>query len=285
MTVIRTVRQMRTPERTVIQLSDPHLEAAETGADVRLALALETLRISGLRPAAILLTGDLSEDGSPESYARLRAAVDPVAAELGAPVVSIPGNHDLGDAFREGILDGEPLHRAVDVHGLRIVGLDTTVPGRPHGELGAGQLEWLDDVLAKPAKHGTVLALHHPPVPTVHPLLGRIGLRDPDRLARVVRGTDVRIMVCGHAHAVAAGTLAGIPVWSAPALGVTSDPLPPAGQMRAWGDIGGLTRIDLFDDDVVATLIPLSSAPTAIYDDPIAERVGWLDELEAGDRD
>jgi 3',5'-cyclic AMP phosphodiesterase CpdA len=276
---------MRTPVRTVIQLSDPHLHAAETGADERLALALETVRISGVRPAAILVTGDLSDDGSAESYARLRAAVTPVADALGAPVVSIPGNHDVLDAFRDGILDGEPLHRALDVDGLRIVGLDTTVPGRPHGELGAGQLEWLDDVLAQPAEHGTLLALHHPPVPTVHPLLGRIGLRDPDRLGRVVRGTDVRMMVCGHAHAVAAGTLAGVPVWSAPALGVTSDPLPPDGRMRAWGDIGGLTRIDLFEDDVVATLVPLSSAPTAVYDDPVADRLGWLDELEAGDRD
>jgi 3',5'-cyclic AMP phosphodiesterase CpdA len=277
---------MRTPDRTVIQLSDPHLVAEETRADERLALALDTVRISGLRPLALLLTGDLSDDGSPESYARLRAAVDPVAAELGAPVVAIPGNHDLGEAFREGVLDGEPLHRAVEVDGVRVVGLDTTVPGRPHGELGAGQLEWLDDVLAKPAKHGTVLALHHPPVPTAHPLLGRIGLRDPDRLARVVEGTDVRIMVCGHAHAVSAGMLAGIPVWSAPALGVTSDALPEEGRMRAWGDIGGLSRIDLFGDDVVvATLVPLSSAPTAVYDDPIAQRTGWLDELEAGDRD
>jgi 3',5'-cyclic AMP phosphodiesterase CpdA len=276
---------MRAPERTVLQLSDPHLLAEESGADERLALALRTVRDSGLRPLALLLTGDLSDDGSPESYARLRAAVDPVAAELGAPVIAIPGNHDLGDAFREGVLDGAPLHRAVDVHGVRIVGLDTTVPGRPHGELGAGQLEWLDDVLRKPAEHGTLLALHHPPVPTVHPLLGRIGLRDPDRLARVLKGTDVRMIVCGHAHAVAAGTLARIPVWSAPALGVTSDPLPPEGRMRAWGDIGGLTRIDLFQDDVVATLVPLSSAPSAVYDDPLEGRLAWLDELEAGDRD
>jgi 3',5'-cyclic AMP phosphodiesterase CpdA len=276
---------MRAPERTVLQLSDPHLLAEESGADERLALALRTVRDSGVRPLALLLTGDLSDDGSPESYARLRAAVDPVAAELGAPVVAIPGNHDLGDAFREGILDGAPLHRAVDVHGVRIVGLDTTVPGRPHGELGAGQLEWLDDVLREPAKHGTLLALHHPPVPTVHPLLGRIGLRDPDRLARVLKGTDVRMIVCGHAHAVAAGTLSRIPVWSAPALGVTSDPLPPVGRMRAWGDIGGLTRIDLFHDDVVATLVPLSSAPSALYDDPLEGRLAWLDDLEAGDRD
>lgn len=274
---------MPTPDRTVLQLSDPHLVREESGADARLALALQTVRASGLRPLAILLTGDLSDDGSPESYARLRAAVDPVAAELGAPVVAIPGNHDEAEAFREGVLDGEPLHRAVDVHGVRIVALDTSVPGRPHGELGAGQLEWLSDVLAEPAPHGTVLCLHHPPIPTVHPLLGRIGLREPDRLARVVRGSDVRIMVCGHAHAVAAGTLSGIPVWSAPALGVTSDALPPEGRMRAWADIGGLSRIDLIGEDVVATLVPLSSAPTTVYDDPAGDRLAWLDALEAED--
>lgn len=275
---------MRSPERTVLQLSDPHLVAEDSVADARLALALDTIRASGLRPSAILLTGDLSDDGSPASYAKVRAAVDPFASELGAPVISIPGNHDDAAAFREGILDGAPLHRAVDVDGLRIVGLDTTVPGRPHGELGAGQLEWLEDVLHEPAKHGTLLALHHPPIPTVHPLLGRIGLRSPDRLARVVEGTDVRMMVCGHAHAVSAGLLSGVPVWSAPALGVTSDALPPDGRMRAWGDIGGLSRIDLIGKDVVATVIPLSSAPVAAYDVPVAERVAWLDELEAGDR-
>jgi 3',5'-cyclic AMP phosphodiesterase CpdA len=275
---------MSAPDRTLIQLSDPHLTAGESAADVRLALALETVRASGVRPAAFLLTGDLSDDGSPESYARVRAAVDPLAAELGAPVVAIPGNHDEVDAFREAMLDGAPLHRAVDVDGVRIVALDTTVPGRAHGELGAGQLEWLTDVLAKKAKHGTVLALHHPPIPTAHPLLARIGLRDPSRLGDVVRGRDVRFVVCGHAHAVAAGTLAGVPVWSAPALGVTSDPLPADGRLRAWDDIGGMTRIDLFRDEVVATLVPLSSAPTANYDDPIADRTAWLDAMEAQER-
>jgi Icc protein len=275
---------MRTPDRTLLQLSDPHLTAGTSAADERLALALDTVRASGIRPAALLLTGDLSDDGSPESYARVRAAVDPLGTELGAPVIAIPGNHDDADAFREAMLDGAPLHRAVDVDGVRVVALDTTVPGRAHGELGAGQLEWLTDVLAKDAKHGTVLALHHPPIPTAHPLLSRIGLRDPSRLGDVIRGRGVRFVVCGHAHAVAAGTLAGVPVWSGPALGVTMDPLPAAGRLRTWADVGGMTRIDLFDDDVVATLVPLASAPTAQYDDPIADRTAWLDEHEAADR-
>jgi 3',5'-cyclic AMP phosphodiesterase CpdA len=272
---------MRTPDQTLVQLSDPHLVEEEGPADERVALALATLRASGVRPAAVLLTGDLSDDGSAASYARLRAAVDPYAAETGAPVLAIPGNHDLAEPFREGMLDGAPLHRALHLGGLRVVGLDTSVPGHAHGELGAGQLEWLSDVLAEPAEHGTVLALHHPPIPTAHPLLGRIGLRDPSRLADVLRGRGVRMIVCGHAHAVSAGTLAGIPVWSGPALNGTLDPLPTAGRMRSWSDLGGLSRIDLFEADAVATLVTLAAAPTAQYDDPIAERTAWLDAMEA----
>jgi Icc protein len=268
---------MHQPDRTVIQLSDPHLVAEEGPEDERVALALRTIVRSGIRPAALLITGDLSDDGSPESYRRLRALVDPVAVELDVDVLALPGNHDEHDAFRAQVLDGGPAHRAVVVRGLRIVVLDTTVPGAAHGELGAGQLEWLGDVLEDDVRHGTILALHHPPIPSAHPVLGRIALRDPDRLRRVLRGSDVRMIVCGHAHAVAAGALGRVPVWSAPALASTNDALPDAGRVRAWTGLGGLTRIDLFGDEAVASLVPLLPGLGTLYDDPQAERTAWLD--------
>ncbi|MGX6450148.1 metallophosphoesterase, partial [Patulibacter sp. S7RM1-6] len=195
---------MRTPDRTILQLSDPHLTAAASGADERLALALDAIRASGVRPDALLLSGDLTDDGSAEGYARLREAVDPVAAALGAPVIALPGNHDLTAPFREALLDGGPVDRVVDLAGLRVVVLDTNVPGAAHGVLRDEQLAWLEDRLAEPAPHGTVLALHHPPIPTPHPLMARLALRRPERLAAVVRGRDVGQIVCGHAHAAAA---------------------------------------------------------------------------------
>ena len=69
--------------------------------------------------------------------------------------------------------------RVHDVAGLRIVSLDTSVPGYHHGELTDDQLAWLADVLATPAPHGTLLALHHPPIP-IPMMPGRRG----DRAAR-----------------------------------------------------------------------------------------------------
>lgn len=275
---------MRTPDRTILQLSDPHLERVETDADGRLARALEAVRASGVRPDALLLSGDLADDGSDEAYARLRALVAPVAAELGSPVVALPGNHDLTDPFRAALLDGGPVDRVEWLGGLRVVVLDTNVPGAAHGVLRDEQLAWLAEQLAEPASEGTLLALHHPPIPTPHPLMIRLALRRPERLADVVRGTDVRQIVCGHAHAAAAGTLAGIPVWSAPALTVTMDPVSPAGRLRAWADLGGITRLDLFGRDWIATHVPVSADATVLYDDPIAERTAWLDAAEAQER-
>ena len=85
------------------------------------------------------------------------------------------GNHDERAAYARGLFDRDlgdhdelavPAQDAVyDVGGLRIVALDTSVPRYHHGELSDEQLDWLADVLTTPAEHGTVLALHHPPIP------------------------------------------------------------------------------------------------------------------------
>src|SRR4029453_16265072 len=96
---------------------------------------------------------------------------------------------------------------------LRILALDTTVPEYHHGDLLPEQLDWLREQLATPAEHGTVLAMHHPPipVPTMEPA-AIIELLDQDRLAAVIEGTDVRQILGGHFHYSSHSTFAGIPV-------------------------------------------------------------------------
>src|SRR5439155_243446 len=83
-------------------------------------------------------------------------------ASLGAQVVWVMGNHDERGAYSQALF-GEasdaPQDAVYDVNGLRIVSLDSTVPGYHHGELSAEQLAWLADVLADPAPHGPLLAL------------------------------------------------------------------------------------------------------------------------------
>ena len=181
----------------LIHVSDPHFLAGGAALGGRydveqtFARTLAAIRAVHPAPAAIVVTGDLADLGEPDAYRRLRAAIEPVAAELGAPVVWVAGNHDERPALREVLLDTEPTEEPVtgvwDLDGLRLVALDTSVPGWHHGDLDPAQLAWLADVLAEPAPHGTLLAMHHPPLPSHLPLFDILELRHQDELAAVIR--------------------------------------------------------------------------------------------------
>ena len=138
----------------------------------------------------LVFTGDLADKAEPAAYARLRELVEPVAADLGAQVVWVMGNHDERAPFARSLFgsdDDGSQDRAYDVAGLRVLALDTSVPGYHHGDLTDDQLGWLADHLATPAPHGTLLAMHHPPIPV--PMLRAaeiIELLDQHRLADVI---------------------------------------------------------------------------------------------------
>ena len=93
-----------------------------------------------------------------------------------------------------------------------MIALDTTVPGYHHGEVTTEQLAWLAEVLATPAPHGTLIALHHPPIPV--PMMRAaetIELYDQHLLAEVIEGTDVRGVLGGHFHFSSYSLFAGVP--------------------------------------------------------------------------
>ncbi|MEN0070660.1 MAG: metallophosphoesterase, partial [Propionicimonas sp.] len=170
-----TLSQYPPFEQVIVHLSDTHFVAGggllmgSADSQAHLAEALRGLAVSGLRPSAIVVTGDIADTGAEDAYARVRALLEPLAAELGAELVWVMGNHDVRERFRAGLLDQEPSDATVDaVHdldGLRLIVLDSSVPGHHWGLLTDAQLEWLADVLATPAPRGSILALHHPPVP------------------------------------------------------------------------------------------------------------------------
>jgi 3',5'-cyclic AMP phosphodiesterase CpdA len=261
-------------DMTLIQVSDTHIvpggqlihDRVDTFALLEAVAA--TVASSSGPVAGILLTGDLANDGAPEAYRRLRQVVDPLAERLGAPVIYAMGNHDERAAFRAELLGvaaapaggGSPEDPCDLVHtvgGLRIVVLDSTTPGRHDGWLTDAQLSWLADVLDEPAPHGTLLVVHHPPLSSPIPTVHLLRLAAAQRLAKVIEGTDVRMVLSGHAHHAGCGTIAGVPVWVCPALAYQVDTLPPAGRHRGLG-VGGFSRIDLIDGQLVATAVPLA---------------------------
>ncbi|MFC4783066.1 phosphodiesterase [Nocardioides sp. MAHUQ-72] len=265
--------QYPAPRHTIAHVSDPHLLAdrlqygvVDTAAG--LERALDRLARLDPPPQALVFTGDLADRAEPAAYSRLREIVEPAAARMGAAVVWVMGNHDERAPYAEVLFGAGPADRDApqdrvhEVDGLRIVSLDTSVPGYHHGELTDGQLDWLREELATPAPHGTLLALHHPPipVPTV-PAAQIIELLDQHRLAEVVAGTDVRAIIGGHFHFSSYSTFAGVPVSVAAATCYTMDPAPLDRFVSGVDGHQAVTLMHLYDDRVVHTVVPLAEAP------------------------
>ena len=264
---MKQLGQYAAPRHAIAHLSDPHLIGAgglhydviDNVANLR--RALDRLAVVRPAPQALVFTGDLADRGDPDAYATLRSVVEPFAAGIGAIVVWTMGNHDERAPFAKGLYDSDdagPQDRVHEVDGLRIVALDTSVPGYHHGELTADQLAWLADVLATPAEHGTLLAMHHPPLPL--PMLRAaelIELHDQQALADVIAGTDVRGILAGHLHLSTWSTFAGVPVSVASATCYTSDPAP-IDRFVSGVDAGqAFSMVHTYDDRLVHTIVPL----------------------------
>lgn len=264
---MKQLGQYAAPRHVVAHLSDPHLIGGgglHYGVIDNVAHLRRTLdRLAAVRPApqALVFTGDLADRGEPEAYATLRSIVEPFAAGMGAVVVWTMGNHDEREPFARGLFDCDdagPQDRVHEVDGLRIVALDTSVPGHHHGELTPDQLVWLAGVLATPAEHGTLLAMHHPPLPL--PMLRAaelIELQDQQALADVIAGTDVRGILAGHLHLSTWSTFAGVPVSVTSASCYTSDPAPVDRFVSGVDANQAFTMVHAYDDRLVHTLVPL----------------------------
>ena len=262
--------QHAAPTHVVAHLSDVHLLAdgvrqfGVVDTEAGLARALERLRNVHPAPQVLVFTGDLADKAEPAAYTRLRELVEPVAAELGAQVVWVMGNHDERAEYAAGLFDEDSdaaQDRVYDVAGLRVIALDTSVPGYHHGELTEAQLGWLRDVLATPAEHGTILAMHHPPIPV--PMLRAaeiIELLDQHALAAVVEGTDVRAILGGHFHFSTYSMFAGVPVSVASASCYTSDPAPVERFVSGVDGHQSITMMHVYADRIVHTIVPLAEA-------------------------
>ncbi len=259
------------PAHVIAHLSDTHLLGGgrplygAVDVDTKAARALEQLERSGIRPEAIVVTGDLTDLGEPDAYERLKRLVEPAAERMGSRLVWVMGNHDEREPFASILLGEEATtatqDRVYDIDGLRIIALDSTVPGYHHGDLEAAQLDWLRAELATPAPHGTLLALHHPPLPSPIELMAILELDHQAELAEVLRGTDVRAILAGHLHYSTTGTFAGIPVSVAAATCYTIDASAEPGTLA--GVDGGQTfnLVHVYDDQVVHSIVPLGDAP------------------------
>lgn len=207
----------------IAQISDPHItttEGDESGANLQRAVA-HLLQLPAL-PDVVLVTGDCANTGSPAEYERFRSLLSP----LTMPVYVIPGNHDDRAVMLEvfGPQGQQPLdgfvQYVVDLGPLRLIALDTNVPGRGEGRLCAERLDWLDARLTEAPTRPTLIFMHHPPFLTGLKPLDQIGLVDTDALGAIIeRAPQVERIVAGHVHAPMLRRFHGTIAMSCPATG------------------------------------------------------------------
>lgn len=197
----------------IAQLTDIHLGFEPGNPDELNARRLDQAIAAVLahEPDLVLATGDLTEHGDPDSYARLRKAF----AAMPVPVLPCLGNHDLREAFRaafpEAPVEGGFVQYVHDDPRLRIVVLDTLEEGRHGGSFCEARAAWLEARLSEAPDRPVLLVLHHPPIRTGIDWM-TIAPNEPwaERLAEVVsRHPQVVGAVCGHIHRAIVTSWAG----------------------------------------------------------------------------
>ena len=193
------------PVIRLLQFTDTHLLAdpEATVRGVRTQASLEACLAHARRrhlPADLItVTGDLVQD-DPGAYGTLELLFD----NLGAPVLLIPGNHDLPDEMTRRF-----AHEPFQVGGVRVLGrwavvmLATWDADAEDGEgrLGDEELRRLEAALVANRERHVLVCLHHPPMPMEAAGLDALGLEDADRfMAVIARHPQVKAVAWGHAH-------------------------------------------------------------------------------------
>jgi Icc protein len=194
----------------LLQLSDLHIREPGRLAYGRLDTApylrqaIDTILRLAQRPDAVILTGDLADFGRLEEYAHLRRLLAPVSM----PIYLMPGNHDDRDRMRQSFPEHAYLgsngfvQYSVAVGGMQLIALDTVVPGASHGSLCDVRLKWLSEQLEKQSDRPIIIAMHHPPFPTLIGHMDQIGLlQGGAELEKLVaKHPNVERVICGHLH-------------------------------------------------------------------------------------
>lgn len=194
----------------IAHLSDLHLfahrpETTHTSPDVAMRVRQIVTDLAGLRPLPdlVLISGDVTDGGTVDDYALARSILD----QLPMAYMLVPGNHDRRDTMRAAFSDridfepGDYLNFRVEVDGVLIVGLDTTIPGKVEGALCTERLDWLEKAL-RGVDGPTFILLHHPPFSTGHKQWDRTNLTaGSPQLAALVKQAPGQVrLLCGHVH-------------------------------------------------------------------------------------
>jgi Icc protein len=240
----------------IAQISDPHISVENEPTALHLQRAVDYLMRLPTTPDVVIITGDCVNGGSVAEYQRFRDLLRP----LTMPVYVIPGNHDdrihlhsvIGDQGTAA-LPGF-IQYVVDTGPVRMIALDTNVPGQGGGNLCAERLDWLEQRLAEAPARPTLIFMHHPPFLTGLAAFDQIGLANADAFAAIIaRHPQVERIVAGHVHSIMVRRFHGTLAMTCPATSYHLLPdvqqpdrlvvqmEPPSCLLHIWNEQAGMT--------------------------------------------
>ena len=194
----------------IAQISDIHIrdhlgmfgELVDTSKTLEKAIKL--LNALDPQPDVVLATGDLTDDGTKEQYSQFLEIIAP----LNAPLLPLPGNHDdyseFINAFSSTLPDEIPKNHCsyvIDNFPVRLIALDTSLPGQHDALFSEDHELWLSQVLAREKDKPTLIFTHFPPFETGINFMDISGLKSADRLEKIIRNNpQVKLVVAGHVH-------------------------------------------------------------------------------------
>lgn len=209
----------------IAQITDTHVGFEPEAGDeefnyLRFCMAIDHLLAQSVQPDMLILSGDLADNGTPDSYTRFKKPLQ----QCDFPIHVMTGNHDnrerLLDAFPDSPTADGFLQYAIEADGLRILCLDTLQHGRHGGAFCEARAAWLARELAAHPDTPTLIMMHHPPV------IAGIDWMDPrpgepwlERFKATISGNKQIVgIACGHLHRPVSSVFEGIPVAVTPAV-------------------------------------------------------------------
>ena len=263
----------------LIQLGDLHIGADWVAIDPlqTLSATVDALERLDLGVDAVLALGDIAEHGADAEYERARTELE----RLGAPVHPAMGNGDDREALRRNFglppARGAPLHYTTDLGPVRLIVLDTTIPGHDGGHLDDAGVTWLDHQLTAFPSTPTLLAMHHPPLLTGSPAWDELALTASSRLRlsqTLQRHPQVRRILAAHLHRPLLAQFASRPLLVAPSTYVQFPLRLQAAELDPSDESPGYVAHVIPDDGE-----PTSYVQAVCSNPPLMSRIGRADDL------
>lgn len=206
----------------ILWLSDLHLDANQQVLDcdpiAACTRAVDHLAEHYADARCCVVSGDIANTGAEADYREAKAILD----RLPMPWYPLVGNHDAREPLRKLVELPDTcmpdfVQYTVDIDAgtsggaVRLVCLDTLIPGQDGGELCEARLAWLAQTLEQSGDKSVVVFLHHPPVTLGIQAFDDIGLRNADAVMQhLARHPCVQYVCAGHVHRAYTGVCQGI---------------------------------------------------------------------------